>query len=100
LLHKKSQITKFLFLKTTIFEKNEKVLQTLFVPFLLLSLFASSTSSSLLSPPMPLTPPFVDTEFKKEKSLYLREPLFQFFGLCTIVEKRKKKREKSNINTK
>ena len=43
---------------------------------------------------MPLTPPFVDTEFKKEKSLYLREPLFQFFGLCTIVEKEKKNEKK------
>ena len=47
-----------------------------------------------LSPQICLfTPPFVDTEStRKKKCLYLREPLFQFLGLCTIVENQKKKK--------
>jgi len=42
------------------------------------------------SPQMPLYSSLCRYRINKKKCLYLREPLFQFLGLCTIVENQKK----------
>ena len=86
----KKQVCNFFF--------NEKCFEHFF-SLLFFSASSSLSISSFISSNLPLYSSLCRYRInKKKKCLYLREPLFQFLGLCTIVENQKKK--KSNINTK
>ena len=82
----KKQVCNFFF--------NEKCFEHFF-SLLFFSASSSLSISSFISSNLPLYSSLCRYRInKKKKCLYLREPLFQFLGLCTIVENQKKKKKK------